>query len=123
MQGKNLRFFHLETLKNCMRHFTHRWLQAGYFFSKFGLFFPIFEKRQGRPLPPSSYALARCAHCASSTAHKHIYNNCLLRYLSLQNHNKYRCKEMLDDFNYFGLCQDYKVVLKYLTSLRNEKNF
>ena len=30
---------------------------------------------------------------------------------------------MLDDFNYFGLCQDYKVVLKYLTSLGDEKIF
>ena len=35
-----------------MRNFTHRWPQSGHFFPKLGLFFPIFEKGQGRPRPP-----------------------------------------------------------------------
>ena len=39
-----------------MRHFTHRGLQSGHFFSKFGHFFPIFEKGQGLLPPLSSYA-------------------------------------------------------------------
>ena len=35
-----------------MRNFIHRWLQSGYFFSKLGNFFPIFEKGAGETSPP-----------------------------------------------------------------------
>ena len=42
-----------------MRNFTYRCPKSGHFPPKLGQFFPIFEKGQGRPLPPpppSSYA-------------------------------------------------------------------
>ena len=54
-QGKNLRFFCLETLKNCilMKTLPIDDRNQAIFFLKLGHFFPIFEKGQGRPPPPS----------------------------------------------------------------------
>ena len=49
-QGKNIRFFRLDTLKNFI---LNEKFVSGHFFSKLGHVFPIFEKEQGRlPLPP-----------------------------------------------------------------------
>ena len=59
-QGKNLRFFRLETLKNCIlnENFTHRWPQSGHFFPQIRALFSNFWKRAGETYhpPASSYA-------------------------------------------------------------------
>ena len=63
LQGNVLYFFAWKLLKIAfqLRNFTHRWLQSGHFVSKFGYFFPISEKGQGRPppLPPLVTLLSR----------------------------------------------------------------
>ena len=53
-QGKNIRFFRLETLKNCIlnENFTHRWPQLGHFFPQIMALFSNFWKRAGETSPP-----------------------------------------------------------------------
>ena len=52
-------------------------------------------------------------------AHKHVYNTPLVMYISLLLHNKYRCKDLLDELNELGLCRGYQVMLEYSTAVGN----
>ena len=52
-------------------------------------------------------------------AHKHVYNTPLVMYISLLLHNRYRCKELLDDLNALGLCRGYQVMLEFNTTVGN----
>ena len=56
---------------------------------------------------------------AQSVTRRHVNNTPLVMYISLLLHNKYRCKDLLDELNELGLCRGYQVMLEYNTALGN----
>ena len=56
---------------------------------------------------------------APNSKHNHIYNSPSLWYICLLLHDKYPCKEMLNDLKNLGLYRHYKVLLEFLTSSGN----
>ena len=54
-----------------------------------------------------------------TSVNRHIYKNPLVTYIGLLLHNRYRCKNMINDLNNIGLCVSYKTVLQISTSLGN----
>ena len=56
---------------------------------------------------------------SESITRRHINNTPLVMYISLLLHNKYRCKDLLDELNGLGLCRGYQVMLEYNTALGN----
>ena len=66
-QGKNIRFFHLETLKNCILNgkYYPQMTTIRTFFPKLGHLYPIFKKEQGR-LPPYPLQLRACSKISTA---------------------------------------------------------